>query len=73
VHELYGTEQMGETAENTAEMIPDLTRELQDAFSVQSHRRAIAAIDTGKFNEEIAPVAIPQKKGEPLLATYERI
>ncbi len=62
--ELYGTEAMGETAENIAEET-GITREAQDAFAVESHRRAIAAQDAGKFTEEIVPV--PQKKGDPLL------
>jgi 3-oxoadipyl-CoA thiolase len=71
--EMYGTEQMGETAENIAEMKPHLTREIQDAFALRSHQRAIAAIDSGKFAEEIVPVSIPQRKGEPLVVdTDER-
>ncbi|MDK1029636.1 MAG: acetyl-CoA C-acetyltransferase [Anaerolineae bacterium] len=65
--ELYGTEQMGETAENIAEIMPDITREEQDAFALRSHQRAIAAIDNGKFAEEIIPVRIPQRKGDPLV------
>jgi 3-oxoadipyl-CoA thiolase len=63
--EMYGVEQMGETAENIAAMKPHITREMQDAFALRSHQRAVAAMDAGKFAEEIAPVAIPQKKGEP--------
>ena len=71
--ELYGTEQMGETAENIARLKPHLTRELQDAFALRSHQQAIAAIDSGKFAEEILPVSIPQKKGDPkVVATDER-
>jgi len=64
--ELYGTEAMGETAENIAEQT-GITREQQDAFAVESHRRALAAQDAGKFAEEIIPVPVPQKKGDPLL------
>jgi len=60
--EMYGTEQMGETAENIAEMKPHITRQMQDEFSLRSHQNAIAAIDTGKFAEEIIPVTIPQRK-----------
>jgi acetyl-CoA acetyltransferase family protein len=60
--EQFGTESMGETAENIARDRPHLTREMQDAFAVQSHRRAVAAIDSGKFAEEIVPVVIPQGK-----------
>ncbi|MEW5828302.1 MAG: acetyl-CoA C-acetyltransferase [Chloroflexota bacterium] len=71
--ENYGTEQMGETAENIAEMKPHLTRELQDEFALRSHQRALAAIDSGKFAEEIVPVAIPQRKGDPkIVDTDER-
>lgn len=69
---LYGTESMGETAENIAEMT-GITREEQDAFALASHQRAIAAIDSGKFAEEIVPVPVPQKKGDPLMVdTDER-
>ncbi len=71
MQELYGTESMGETAENIYEQKPHLTREMQDAFSVESHRRAIAAIDSGKFAEEIAPVPVPQRKGDPLLVSVD--
>ncbi|MEL7592078.1 MAG: acetyl-CoA C-acyltransferase, partial [Anaerolineaceae bacterium] len=70
--ELYGTEPMGETAENIAAQY-NIPREEQDRFAAQSHARAIAAIDSGKFTAEILPVPVPQKKGEPLLvATDER-
>jgi 3-oxoadipyl-CoA thiolase len=71
MQELYGTEAMGETAENIAEQRPHLTREKQDAFACESHRRAIAAIDAGRFAEEIVPVPVPQKKGEPLMVTTD--
>src|SRR5574341_1877800 len=69
--EKYGTESMGETAENIAAERPHITREKQDAFALRSHQRAIAAIDSGKFAEEIVPVPIPQKKGEPLMVTTD--
>jgi 3-oxoadipyl-CoA thiolase len=73
MQELYGTEAMGETAENIAEMRPEITRELQDAFALTSHQRAIKAIDTGKFAEEIIPVPVSQRKGDPLIiSTDER-
>ena len=64
--EMYGTEPMGETAENIAEMMREITREEQDAFALRSHQRALAAIDSGAFAEEIVPVEIPQRKGDPL-------
>ena len=69
----YGTESMGETAENIAQERPHLTREKQDAFALRSHQRAIAAIDSGRFAQEILPVPIPQRKGEPVqVKTDER-
>jgi 3-oxoadipyl-CoA thiolase len=71
MQEMYGTESMGETAENIAEMMPEITRQMQDAFALESHRRAIAAIDSGKFAEEIVPVPVPQKKGDPILVTTD--
>ena len=68
----YGAEPMGITAENIAE-ITGITRKEQDAFAFASHQRAIAAIDSGKFAEEILPISIPQRKGEPLVVdTDER-
>ena len=70
--ELYGTQAMGETAENIAAQT-GITREEQDRFAVESHRRAIAAMDEGKFKDEMMTVAVQQKKGEPLLVeTDER-
>jgi 3-oxoadipyl-CoA thiolase len=69
--EMYGIDGMGETAENIAKERPHLTREKQDAFAVRSHQRAIAAIDSGRYAEEILPVPIPQKKGEPVLAATD--
>src|SRR5512140_2240739 len=58
---LYGLEAMGETAENIAEMT-GITREAQDRFALESHRRALVAMDSSTFSEEISPVPIPQKK-----------
>ena len=69
--EKYGTESMGETAENIAAERPHITRVKQDAFALRSHQRAIAAIDSGKFAEEILPVPIQQKKGDPILVTTD--
>ncbi|MBK8618217.1 MAG: acetyl-CoA C-acyltransferase [Anaerolineales bacterium] len=71
--EMYGTDSMGETAENIAKERPHITREKQDAFAARSHQLAIAAIDSGRFKQEIIPVAIPQKKGDvKLVDTDER-
>lgn len=57
---------MGVTAENVAEKY-GLTREEQDEFSAWSQQKAEAAIKEGKFKEEIVPVIIPQRKGEPII------
>lgn len=62
---LFPLESMGETAENIAQREPEITREDQDRFALESHRRAVAAIDAGRFKEEIVPVPIAQKKGDP--------
>lgn len=71
--EMYKNESMGETAENIAEIMPEITREEQDAFALRSNQRAIEAIDNGKFAEEIIPVSIPQRKGDPkIVETDER-
>lgn len=71
--EMHGTDSMGETAENIARERPHISRERQDAFALRSHQCAIAAIDSGRFREEILPVAIPQKKGDPkIVDTDER-
>lgn len=71
MQEMYGTESMGETAENIAQMMPEITREQQDAFALTSHQRAITAIDSGKFAEEIVPVTIPQRKGDPIIVNTD--
>jgi len=57
---------MGITAENLAEKY-EITREEQDAFAANSQNKAEVAIATGKFKEEIVPVAIPQRKGDPII------
>ena len=69
--EMYGTHSMGETAENIAAKRPNLAREQQDAFAVRSHQRALAAIDEAKFAEEIIPVPVPQRKGDPVQVTTD--
>ncbi|WP_342509641.1 acetyl-CoA C-acetyltransferase [Sporosarcina sp. FSL K6-2383] len=57
---------MGITAENLCDHYA-ITREEQDAFSAQSQQKAAAAIEAGVFKDEIVPVAIPQRKGEPII------
>ncbi|TAK34857.1 MAG: thiolase family protein [Chloroflexota bacterium] len=60
--EIYGEMVMGDTAENVAEKF-NISREEQDAFALESQKRAIAAIRAGRFKDEIVPVEIPQKMG----------
>ena len=66
IKEMYENESMGETAENVYDISP-ISREEQDRFSLQSHQRAIAAMDEGRFADELIPVSIPQRKGEPVI------
>jgi acetyl-CoA C-acetyltransferase len=62
----YEDYHMGCTGEVVAERY-GVTRQQQDEYAFESHRKAVAAIKAGKFKEEILPVPIPQKKGEPLM------
>ncbi|VVP95849.1 Acetyl-CoA acetyltransferase [Pseudomonas fluorescens] len=63
---------MGITAENLAEKY-SLSREQQDAFAAASQQKAVAAIEAGRFVDEITPILIPQRKGDPLsFATDEQ-
>ncbi|MFP5113485.1 acetyl-CoA C-acetyltransferase [Bacillaceae bacterium C204] len=57
---------MGITAENLASKY-SITREEQDEFSAWSQEKAVNAIETGRFKDEIVPVVIPQRKGDPLI------
>jgi acetyl-CoA C-acetyltransferase len=56
---------MGMTAELVAEKY-QISRPRQDAYALESHRRAVDAIKSGRFKDEIVPISIPQKKGEPI-------
>ena len=64
--EMYGVDAMGETAENLAEL-HQISRDDQDAFAMNSQHKAAAAAEKGRFNAEIAPYEIPQKKGEAIV------
>ncbi|MCZ4130283.1 acetyl-CoA C-acetyltransferase [Stutzerimonas balearica] len=61
---------MGVTAENLAAKY-DINREQQDAFAARSQQRASAALEAGRFADEITPVMIPQRKGEPVAFTRD--
>jgi 3-oxoadipyl-CoA thiolase len=65
MEERYSTEAMGETAENVAEHY-GVSREDQDAFALESHRRAVAATEAGRFDDELVTVEVPQRKGAPV-------
>ncbi|WP_066157964.1 thiolase family protein [Halalkalibacter krulwichiae] len=64
--EVYPPISLGETAENVAERY-HITREEQDELALLSQQKAAVAIESGKFKEEIVPVTIPQRKGEPVV------
>lgn len=71
---LFPLESMGETAENIYEMScagqitgGEITRDQQDRFALQSQERAVNAINNGYFAEEILPVIIPQRRGDPVI------
>jgi acetyl-CoA C-acetyltransferase len=57
---------MIETAENLAREY-DVSREASDAFAVESHRRAAAAWEAGRFDDEVVPVSVPQRNGDPVV------
>ncbi len=63
---MYGTDAMGETAENLAD-IYKVSREDQDRYAFLSQQKATQARNSGRLSEEITPVLLPQKKGEPIV------
>jgi 3-oxoadipyl-CoA thiolase len=70
LREQYGTDSMGETAENVAED-HTVAREDQDAFALRSQQRAAAAQADGWFAGEITPVPVPQRRGDPVLVDVD--
>ncbi len=62
----YNDYHMGNTGEVVAERC-EVDREAQDQWAFESHRKAVAAIDAGKFKDEIVPVEVPQRKKDPIL------
>ncbi|MFQ6678355.1 MAG: thiolase family protein [Fidelibacterota bacterium] len=67
---IYPIVSLGETAENIAEELK-IPREEQDAFSLESQRRAIDAINRGKFKNEIIPISVPQRRGDPIIVNTD--
>ena len=64
--DIYGTFTMIQTADNVAKQF-GVTREDCDQFALESQHRAVAAIDSGRFKDEIVPVVIPQRKKDPIV------
>ncbi|MBL3658585.1 acetyl-CoA C-acyltransferase [Fulvivirga sediminis] len=64
--EAYNEFPMGNCADNTASEMK-ITREQQDEYAIQSYKRSAAAWEAGKFTEEVIPVEVPQRRGEPLI------
>jgi acetyl-CoA C-acetyltransferase len=61
----HSTESMGETGENVAERY-GVSREDQDAYALESHKRAVAATESGRLDDELVTIDVPQPKGDPL-------
>lgn len=68
--DVYNDYHMGNAAENTAREM-GITREMQDAFAIESYRRSAAAADKGYLKDEIIPVEIPQRGKDPILITQD--
>ena len=66
MEQMYGTDSMGETAENVAQEF-NISREDQDAYALRSQQRTAAAIASGRLAKEICPVGIPQRKGDAVI------
>lgn len=70
MEELYGTDGMGQTAENLVEMY-GIEREAQDQFALWSQQKATAAQQSGRLAKEIVPVTIPQRKKDPIIFEHD--
>lgn len=68
--DVYSNVPMGNCAELCAKEY-NITREDQDAFAIESYRRAAAAWEAGKFNDEIVAVPVPQRKGDPIMISKD--
>ena len=64
--DVYNDYHMGSAAELCADEC-NISREAQDEFAIESYKRAASAFENGKFNDEIIPVEVPQRKGDPIL------
>lgn len=68
--EVYNEFPMGNCADNTAKEM-GISREAQDEYAINSYKRSAAATEAGRFKEEIIPVAIPQRKGDPVMMSED--
>lgn len=68
--DVYNNKHMGNCAETCAKEY-NFSREEQDAFALESYRRASDAWSNGKFNDEVVPVAVPQRKGDPVMVAED--
>ena len=71
MHQMYGTDAMGETAENLVDKY-QISREDQDAFAYNSQMKATKAQQSGRLAKEIVAVEIPQRKGEPVVVAQDQ-
>lgn len=68
--DVYNRQHMGNCAELCAKE-KNISREEQDQFAIESYKRAAAAWDAGKFNNEVIPVSVPQRKGDPIMVSKD--
>ena len=68
--EVYNGFPMGNCADNTAKEM-NITREMQDEYAISSYKRSANAWESGKFNDEVIPVEVPQRKGDPLVISED--
>ncbi|WKK81530.1 acetyl-CoA C-acyltransferase [Marivirga arenosa] len=68
--EVYNQFPMGNCADNTAKEMK-ISREMQDDYAISSYKRVAKATEDGSFKEEIVPVEVPQRKGDPLVITED--
>ena len=68
--QMYGAHAMGATAEINGRDY-SITREEQDEFALESHQRAVAARDAGRFDDEVVPVEVPQRKGDAIVVARD--
>ena len=70
LRDVYNEYMMGSAADNTAK-VHNISREEQDEYAIASYKKAAASTETGKFKDEIIPVAIPQRRGDPIMMTED--